>query len=82
MSDLQDAGLINEDELSLLQSMDKKFPGYSKYWLPVCWAASLATKAREDGRIKDDYALKTIIDNLNSFRSSCADLEAYAWVCK
>lgn len=58
------------------------FLGYSKYWLPICWAAALATKAREDGRIRDDFALKTIIGVLNDIRASCADLESFSWVCK
>jgi hypothetical protein len=55
--------------------------GYSKNWLPICWAASICCRARIDGRIKDDFALKTIIEELNRFRSQCGTLMNYAVVC-
>ena len=64
MDDLISAGLINENELIILQELEKKFPvellimkGYRKNWLPICWAANVVTRA--DGRIKDDFALET-----------------------
>lgn len=82
MDDLIKAGLINEDELRVLKELDDKFPGYGKYWLPICWSASLTSKARDDGRIRDDFALKTIVTELNKFRSSCQKLMNFSWVCK
>jgi bestrophin, other len=82
MDDLIAAGLINEDELDVLQELDHRFPGYGKYWLPICWAASLATKARDEGRIRDDFALKTIVEALNHFRSNCGSLMNFAYVCE
>lgn len=57
------------------------FIGYSKNWLPICWAANVATRARADGRIKDDFALKTIIEELNKFRGRCGELLNYAMIC-
>ncbi|XP_070494162.1 bestrophin-2a-like [Chironomus tepperi] len=81
MDDLISAGLINENELIILQELEKKFPGYSKNWLPICWAANVATRARADGRIKDDFALKTIIEELNKFRGRCGELMNYAMIC-
>ena len=35
MEDLITAGLINRDELDVINSMDAKFPGNMKYWLPT-----------------------------------------------
>lgn len=33
--DLIPAGLINQDELNVLDFLDEKFPGTMKYWLPT-----------------------------------------------
>lgn len=82
MGDMVDAGLINEDELEVLEELDRKFPGYGKYWLPICWAATIATRAREDGRIKDDFALKTIMEELTAFRGKLGTLSSYSSVCE
>lgn len=82
MNDMVEAGLINEDELAVLEELDGKFPGYGKYWLPICWAAAIATRARRDGRIKDDFALKTIMEELTKFRTKLGVLTSYASVCK
>lgn len=82
MDDMISAGLINEDELAILSELDRKFPGYGKYWLPICWAAAIATRAREDGRIKDDFALKTIMEELTKFRGMLGSLSCYASICE
>lgn len=77
ISDLIDAGLITQSELQIIIDMDLKFPGYSKNWLPLCWAASLLNRARSEGRIPDDLAVMTIISELNKFRASCGVLMVY-----
>lgn len=41
------------------------------------WSASIITRARKEGRIRDDFAVKTIIDELNKFRASCGLLISY-----
>lgn len=41
------------------------------------WAASLVNRARAEGRIDDDFAVKTIIEALNKFRGSCGELMSY-----
>jgi bestrophin, other len=41
------------------------------------WAASIITRARKEGRIRDDFAVKTIIDELNKFRGQCGLLISY-----
>ena len=76
-SDLIEAGLVTQNELQIILDMDQKFPGYSKNWLPLCWAAALVKRARSEGRIPDDLAVMTIISELNKFRGSCGVLMVY-----
>lgn len=57
--------------------MDEKFPGHAKHWLPIVWAASIVTRARKEGRIRDDFSVKTIIDELNKYRGNCGQLLNY-----
>lgn len=45
--------------------------------LPIVWAASIVTRARKEGRIRDDFAVKTLIDELNKFRGQCGLLLTY-----
>ena len=35
---------------------------YNKFFVPLIWASALITRARKEGRIKDDFAVKTLID--------------------
>jgi bestrophin-3 len=53
---------------------------YSKFWMPLVWAGSIITRARREGRIRDDFAVKTMLDELCSFRSKCGALNGYDWV--
>lgn len=77
MSDLIDAGFLHENELKIIESLETKYPELSKNFLPIVWAASIVTKARAQGRIYDDFAVKTLIKELNSFRGKCGALMAY-----
>lgn len=45
--------------------------------MPIIWAASIITRARKEGRIRDDFAVKTLIDELNTIRGKCGLLLAY-----
>ncbi|XP_036324154.1 bestrophin-1 isoform X5 [Rhagoletis pomonella] len=77
LTHLVDAGLLNDNEKAIIESMNKGFPRHSKHWLPIVWAASIITRARKEGRIRDDFAVKTIIDELNKFRGQCGLLISY-----
>lgn len=77
MSDLINAGLLHENELEIVEDLENKYPGYSKNFLPIVWASSIATRARKEGRIRDDLSLTTIIGSLNQFRGQCSDLMSY-----
>jgi len=72
-----EAGLLLENEKVIIHDLNDKFPRHSKHWLPIVWAASIVTRARREGRIRDDYASKTIIDELNKFRGQCGLLLNY-----
>nr|XP_033341916.1 bestrophin-4 isoform X1 [Megalopta genalis] len=72
-----DTGLLLENELVIFQSLNDKFPKPSKHWLPIVWASSIVTRARKEGRIRDDFAVKTLIDELNKFRGLCGSLMHY-----
>ncbi|PSN36817.1 hypothetical protein C0J52_18103 [Blattella germanica] len=72
-----EAGFLTENEKSIMTDLNIKFPRHSKHWLPIVWAASIVTRARKEGRIRDDFAVKTIIDELNKFRGQCGLLLSY-----
>ncbi|XP_018579267.1 bestrophin-4 isoform X2 [Anoplophora glabripennis] len=72
-----EAGLLQQSELEVLADLEKKFPNYAKQWLPVVWGSSIVTRARKEGRIRDDFAVKTIIDELNKIRGKCGLLLGY-----
>ena len=77
MSDLIGAGLLHDNELTIIEDLEQNFPGYSKNFLPIVWAASIVTRARKEGRIQDDFAVKTLIEALNNFRGDCGTLMSY-----
>jgi len=66
-----------ETEKHIIEDLNQKFPRHSKHWLPIVWAASIVTRARKEGRIRDDFAVKTILDELNKFRGQAGLLLSY-----
>lgn len=72
-----DSGLLLDNELTIFHSLNAKFPKPSKHWLPIVWATSIVTRARKEGRIRDDFAVKTLIDELNKFRAMCGTILQY-----
>ncbi|EDV52097.1 bestrophin-2 [Drosophila erecta] len=74
---LIEVGLLNANEANIMKAMDVKFPKHPKYWMPLVWAASIVTRARKEGRIWDDFSLKSMIDELNKFRAGCNMLIHY-----
>ena len=55
--------------------MDEAAINHPKYWMPLVWAGSIVTRARKEGRIKDDFALKTLVDKLDQFRGELKNLK-------
>ncbi|KAH8242447.1 hypothetical protein KR032_006744 [Drosophila birchii] len=74
---LIEVGLLNANEASIIKAMDAKFPKHPKYWMPIIWASSIVTRARKEGRIWDDFSLKSMIDEMNKFRAGCNMLIHY-----
>lgn len=77
MQHLVDAGLLVENEKIVMEQFNSRFTRHSKHWMPIVWAASIVTRARKEGRIREDFAVKTIIDELNSFRGKAGLLISY-----
>lgn len=74
---LVDAGLMVDNEKMVMEQFNTRFNHYSKHWMPIVWAASIVTRARKEGLIKDDFAVKTLIDELNNFRGKTGTLIQY-----
>jgi len=72
-----EAGLLTDNEKFIMDDLNTRFPKHSIHWMPIVWAASIVTRARKEGRIWDDFAVKTIIDELNKFRGYCGLLLSY-----
>ncbi|KAJ9574764.1 hypothetical protein L9F63_008078, partial [Diploptera punctata] len=79
MDHLVDAGFLQPNEKKIFEDLDLK-TSHPKYWMPLVWAGGIITRARKEGRIKDDFSLKTLIDELNTFRSGCGGMLNYDWI--
>ncbi|KAF0304990.1 Bestrophin-3 [Amphibalanus amphitrite] len=76
---LVEAGIMTDTEKKIFELMNKKTP-HLKYWMPLVWAGSIVTKARKEGRIRDDFAVKTLVDSINTFRSGLGSVLNYDWI--
>ncbi|MCL4124428.1 UNVERIFIED_CONTAM: hypothetical protein GTU68_012360 [Idotea baltica] len=76
---LIEAGFLMENEKKIFDSLCSKTT-HAIYWMPLVWAGTLAARARKEGRIRDDFAVKTILDEITRLRSSCAKLLGYDFV--
>ncbi|KAL9905199.1 bestrophin-4-like [Glossina fuscipes fuscipes] len=65
---IKDAGLLTENEMKIFKGMIEKFGYQHTYWVPIVWATSIVTRARKEGRVRDDASLRSLIDTLNGFR--------------
>lgn len=73
------AGFMKEEEKKIFEMMDIK-TSHPKYWMPLVWAGSIVTRARKEGRVKDDFAMKTLVDEISKFRAKCGELLNYDWI--
>ena len=53
---------------------------HQEYSLPLAWAGSIVTLARQEGRIPNDKLLKSLQEELDNFRTQCSMLSGYDWV--
>lgn len=77
---LVESGLMHKDEKKILDDLEAEFPSYTKYWLPLTWAANIITKARADGIINDDMSVKELLREINVFRTRCGTILDYDWI--
>lgn len=52
-------GFMTSHELKKFESLHSDF---NKYWMPLTWFSNLASRAREEGRVRDDIALRLLMD--------------------
>ena len=52
-------GLMTQSEADLFQKIPSD---YNKFYIPIIWATTLVVKARRENRVRDDFALKTLLD--------------------
>lgn len=76
---LPTTGLMTDNEKKVFAAMVEKTP-HSLYYVPLVWAGTLVARARKEGRIRDDFAVKTIVDELNSLRGKCGGLLSFDWI--
>jgi hypothetical protein len=76
-ADYVTVGLLHENEVVILEDFIRAYPKMALYWLPIVWAATVAGKARQLGKIRSDQSLQTIINELNKIRGSCGGLSSY-----
>ena len=53
------AGFMTAKDVEKLESLNSDF---NKYWMPLTWFSNLAAQAREEGRVKNDVALKLLME--------------------
>jgi bestrophin-3 len=63
------AGLMNENERDILADMSTRIK--KLYFVPLIWAVTIITRARNEGRIKTDILMKTCLDHITIFRQRC-----------
>ncbi|XP_029342076.1 bestrophin-1-like [Acyrthosiphon pisum] len=79
MDHLVESGFLMTDEKALLESMDSK-TSHPNYWMPLVWAATIVTQAKKEGRITNEFSIKTLVDEINKIRSNCGSLLSYDWI--
>ncbi|ESO12602.1 hypothetical protein HELRODRAFT_105425 [Helobdella robusta] len=71
-----EAGFMLENELQVIENIDSRD---NKYFVPIAWCTTLLARARLEGKIKDESALKTLIDEVNDFRGKLGGLFTFDW---
>ncbi|XP_008583174.1 PREDICTED: bestrophin-2 [Galeopterus variegatus] len=72
-----EAGFMTREERKKFENLNSS---YNKFWVPCVWFSNLAAQARREGRIRDNSALKLLLEELNVFRGKCGMLFHYDWI--
>lgn len=46
----------------------------------MSWAANIVTRARHEGLVPNDMSMKSLLDEINTFRSKLGSLLDYDWI--
>ncbi|KAM8987150.1 bestrophin-2a isoform 2-T2 [Ara ararauna] len=74
---LVQAGFLTRGERRRLEGLRSP---HNQFWVPCVWFTALAAQARREGRVRDDSALKLLMEELNRFRGHCSLLFHYDWI--
>ncbi|XP_078612931.1 bestrophin-4-like [Branchiostoma floridae x Branchiostoma japonicum] len=77
MNHVVDAGFMSTAELKEYENVDSH---HSKFWVPLNWFCNLATVARQEGRIRDDFTFQQLIEEENKMRHCLGMLYSYDWI--
>ncbi|XP_055953999.1 uncharacterized protein LOC129989467 [Argiope bruennichi] len=77
MDHLVDAGILLPNEKKIMEQIKTT---HSTYWMPLVWASSIAIRARKEGRVRDDFALNTLVEAIAKYRMLCGGLFNYDWI--
>ncbi|XP_013788699.1 bestrophin-4-like, partial [Limulus polyphemus] len=71
------AGVLFANEKEIMENLKTSHPKYS---MPLIWASNICIQARMEGRVRDDFALKTLVDEISTYRGYCGTMFSYDWV--
>ncbi|XP_045606218.1 bestrophin-2 [Procambarus clarkii] len=74
--DFRREGYITEHELHILNKLEEQTDQH-KAWVPIMWACKTLQRARHEGLITCDVALRALIDEVLSIRLKCGSLLGY-----
>lgn len=57
--DFTPLGFMTREERKKFENLNSS---YNKYWVPFIWFSNLAAQARREGRIRDNSALKLLLE--------------------
>ncbi|XP_061098714.1 bestrophin-4 [Conger conger] len=77
LDDVVEAGFMTREEK---KKLDNLYSDFNKYWMPLTWFSNLAAQARKERRVRDDIALRLLMDELNNYRGKCSMLFHYDWI--
>ena len=75
-----EAGLLLENEKNIIKEIKLSIPKYPTHWIPVVWASSIVTRARREDKIRNDAAVKSIIDEICKLKDQCFMLLSYDYI--
>ncbi|XP_037802450.1 bestrophin-2-like isoform X2 [Penaeus monodon] len=71
-----EAGYMTHGEKAIFEMMDEQTK-HHKIWMPLSWACQLTVRARQEGRVPDDYGQEAIVHEVTNLRYNCGKLQEY-----